>query len=96
MSLTDRVVRTLRAAGCATPERIARRVIADVIDDLTTRGVHIPERPLPLDGCPYGCVVGAEWRRQAEHARDVIAEKDRTIALCAEQLRARQEHDGAR
>lgn len=94
MSLTDRVVRTLRAAGCASPEQVARRIIADVADDLTARGVQLPTRPLPLPDCPDGCIVGNEWRRQAEHARDLLTEKDRTIRLCAEQLRRQETDDG--
>ena len=69
MSLTDWVVTQLRTAGCATPERLARRIIADIADDLVARGVQLPTRPPPYPDCPDGCVVGAEWKRQAMEGR---------------------------
>jgi hypothetical protein len=69
VSLTDRVVTELRTAGCDRPERLARRIIADIADDLVARGVQLPTRPLPMPDCPDGCVVGAEWKRQALEGR---------------------------
>lgn len=69
VTLLATVTRALEQHGCRNADRLARLVIADVRDHDARLLEQIRVRDLPLPDCPDGCVVGAEWRRQAEHAR---------------------------
>ena len=72
MTLAATVTRTLEQHGCRNAARLTRMIITEVREHDARLLEQIRVRDLPLPDCPDGCVVGAEWRRQAEHARHEI------------------------
>lgn len=72
MTLANTITVALEQHGARNAARLARLIIADVRDHDARLLDQIRVRDLPLPDCPDGCVVGAEWRRQAEAARHEI------------------------
>ena len=103
MTLADTIAGMLRTAGVTKtdPRRLAVRIINDVrahdLDHATepatpaAPAAPIRWRTLPLPDCPDGCIVGAEWNRQAVAAHAEIQQ------LRSELLHAQREaHRGSR
>lgn len=86
MTLAERIQQTLTRAGCRMSASVARSVIAQVREHDADLAKQIRRRELPLPDCPDGCVIGAEWRRQALEARR-ITEEDAHNALRREARR---------
>ena len=72
MTLADRIGRALEQHGARNHRQLARLVITEVREHDARLLEQLRPRPMPYDECPDGCVVGQEWRRQAEHARHEI------------------------
>jgi hypothetical protein len=83
VTLADHITGLLRTAGVTrtNPRALAVRLINDVrahdhanaqADTPAVPATPITWRRPPFDDCPSGCVVGAEWHRQAIAARDEI------------------------
>lgn len=72
MTLAERIGRALEQHGARNHRQLARLVIAEVRDHDARLLDQVRVRDLPMPDCPDGCVVGAEWRRQAEHAKAEI------------------------
>lgn len=69
MTLADTITHTLEQHGARNARRLARLIITEVRDHDARLLDQIRVRDLPMPDCPDGCVVGAEWRRQALEAR---------------------------
>ena len=74
MTLADTVTRALEQHGARNSRRLARLIITEVRDHDARLLEQIRVRDLPLADCPDGCVVGAEWKRQAEHLDRLLME----------------------
>jgi hypothetical protein len=72
VTLADTVAQALEQHGARQARRLARLIITEVRDHDARLLEQIRVRDLPLADCPDGCVVGAEWKRQAVAARHEV------------------------
>jgi hypothetical protein len=70
VTLADTITRALEQNGARNARRLARLVIAEVRDHDQHLAATIRHTSPPYADCPDGCVVGAEWRRQAMAAKE--------------------------
>ena len=87
MTLADTVTRALEQHGARNARRLARLIITEVRDHDARLLEQIRVRDLPLADCPDGCVVGAEWKRQAEHARHEIQQLRSEVLTATREVR---------
>jgi hypothetical protein len=87
VTLADRVAQALEQHGARNARRLARLIITEVRDHDADLAATIRHRPLPMPECPDGCVVGNEWKRQAEHARHEIQQLRSEVLTATREVR---------
>jgi hypothetical protein len=72
VTLAESIEKMVVTAGARphTARGLARAIIRLVREHDAGILEQLRPRPLPLDDCPDGCIVGVEWRRRALVAED--------------------------